>query len=207
MIPRLCYITDARRGTAGRPLRDVICQAAQGGVGLVVLRERNLPDAELGALLEALVPLRKSGLKLVASRRLDLARGYGLEGVHLAADAIPVREARAWLGPQALIGYSAHSGDEARQAAKEGASYVTLSPIYPTSSKPGAPGRGCAWLADATQDLDLPALALGGLTPGRTREVLEAGAWGVAAVAAIGAAPDVELAAREFRNALLENTR
>ncbi len=173
----------------------------------MVLRERSLGDAELGALLEKLLPLREQGLKLVISRRLDLVRAYGLDGVQLAADAIPLSEARAWLGPDALIGYSAHSGPEARLAEKEGASYVTLSPIYPTSSKPGAPGRGPAWLAGAIRGLSLPVLALGGLTPARTREVLEAGAWGIAAVAAIGAAPDVELAATEFRKTILENTK
>ena len=206
MIPRLCYITDGRRGTGGRPLAEVIQQAARGGVELVILRERTLPGGEYGALIEALLPLREQGLLLAISRRLDLARAYGLDGVHLAADAVPVREARAWLGPDALIGYSAHSAPEARAARAEGASYVTLSPIYPTSSKPGSPGRGRAWLAESTRGLGVPVLALGGLTPARTHEVLEAGAWGIAAVAAIGAAADVGQASREFRKALLENT-
>jgi len=172
----------------------------------VVVRERSLPDAALGALLGRLQPLRAAGLRLVVSRRLDLARAYGLDGVHLASDAIPICEARSWLGADALIGYSAHSGPEARHAEKEGASYVTLSPIYPTSSKPGVPGRGPTWLAEAVRGLRLPVLALGGLKPARAREVLEAGAWGIAAVEAIGAAPDVELAATEFRNAIAENT-
>ncbi len=207
MTPRLCYITDTRRGSAGRPLAEVIRRARQGGVELVILRERTLPDSELGALLETLLPLRERGLKLMISRRLDLARAYALDGVQLAADAVPVCEARAWLGPAALIGYSAHSGPEARRAEKEGASYVTLSPIYSTSSKPGAPAQGPAWLAEAVQGLGLPVLALGGLTPARTPEVLEAGAWGVAAISAIGAAPDVEGAAMEFWNAILENTQ
>ncbi len=207
MTPRLCYITDTRRGSAGRPLAEVVRQARQGGVELVIVRERTLPDRELGALLETLLPLRERGLKLMISRRLDLARAYALDGVQLAADAVAVCEARAWLGPAALIGYSAHSGPEARRAEKEGASYVTLSPIYSTSSKPGAPARGPAWLAEAVQGLGLPVLALGGLTPARTREVLEAGAWGVAAISAIGAAPDIEAAAMEFWNAILENTQ
>ncbi|MCH6563039.1 MAG: thiamine phosphate synthase [Myxococcales bacterium] len=84
---------------------------------------------------------------------------------------------------------------------------MMLSPIYPTSSKPGAPGRGLVWLAQAVRGLGVPVLALGGLTPARTCEVLQAGAWGVAAVTAIGAAADVELAATEFRNAILENSQ
>jgi thiamine-phosphate pyrophosphorylase len=127
-----------------------------------------------------------------------------MDGVHLAADAIPVAEARSWLGPEALIGYSAHSAGEARRVEQSGASYVTLSPIYPTGSKPGAPGRGESWLAEATSKLGIPALALGGLHPSRVPGVLGAGAWGVAAVSALGAAADIEAAAREFAAALLE---
>jgi len=183
----------------------VIRRLAQAGVDGVILRERSLPDDEVGLLLDALVPLRRRGLRLLVSRRLDLARAHGLDGVHLAADAIPVREARSWLGPDPLIGYSAHSGQEALRAAREGASYVTLSPIYTTDSKPGAAGRGPAWLTNQIKGLPIPALALGGIDATRIQEVQRAGAWGVAAVSALGAASDVEAAARGFQSALLEN--
>ena len=205
MIPRLCYITDAERGTGGRPLAEVLRRSARAGLGLVVLREPQLEGSEWEALLQEISPLREAGLRVVASRRLDVARACELDGVHLAADSVSVREARTWLGPDALIGYSAHSGGEACAAAAAGASYVTLSPIYQTGSKPGATGRGCAWLARELLELELPVLALGGMTPKRTPQVLEAGAWGVAAVSAIGAAPDVGAAVREFRHALKEN--
>ena len=206
MIPRLLYISDGERGSAGRPLLDVLERAVAGGLRAVVLRERRLSTAELAALIEATLPLRERGVRLLVSRRLDLARAYGLDGVHLAADAVPVARARAWLGPAALVGYSAHSGAEARRVADEGASYVTLSPIYATASKPGAPGRGLAWLLQATRDLQIPALALGGVTPARTEGMLKAGAWGVAAVSAIGASPDPAAAARAFGRVITEIT-
>ncbi|MEE9281629.1 MAG: thiamine phosphate synthase [Myxococcota bacterium] len=204
MIPRLCYMTDGERGTGGRPLAEVLGGAARGGVQLVVLREPRFEGDEWESLLEKIAPLRREGLKVVPSRRLDVARAWDLDGVHLAADAVDVRKARAWLGPQALIGYSAHSGAEGRRAAAAGASYVTLSPIYETDSKPGVAGRGCSWLEREAREAGLPVLALGGLTPQRTRDVLGAGAWGVAAISAIGAAPDVAAAAREFGNAVKE---
>jgi thiamine-phosphate pyrophosphorylase len=197
-------MTDGKRGTAGRPLVQVIREATRGGVGMVVIRERDLADAELGALLEELLPLRRKGVRLLISRRLDIARAYGLDGVHLASDAIPVREARSWLGPRAWIGYSAHSPEEARRVATEGSSYVTLSPIYPTGSKAGADPRGVDWLSTATRDLPIPALALGGVTPERVGEVLRAGAWGVAVVSAVGGAPNVEEAARRMARAVEE---
>jgi len=198
VIPRLCYMTDGERGTAGRAQLDVISAACRGGTGLVVIRERHWEAREFRALRDAVAPLRARGLLLLVSRRLDLARALALDGVQLGADAVPVREARAWLGPAACIGYSAHSGEEAARAAADGASFVTLSPIFATSSKPEAAPRGCTWLAAALRGLAVPALALGGVTPARAPEVLAAGAWGVAAVSAIGAAPDPERAAREF---------
>jgi thiamine-phosphate diphosphorylase len=171
---------------------------------MVVIRERSLSDGELGSLVEDLHPLGEEGVRLLISRRLDVARGYGLDGVHLAADAIPVREARRWLGPEAWIGYSAHSREEAMRVAEEGADYVTLSPIFATTSKPGAQPRGVDWLAEATRGLSVPVLALGGITADRVGSVVRAGAWGVAVVSAIGAAPDVEEAAREMKQALEE---
>lgn len=197
MIPRIFYVTDGERGSAGRAQHDVIRAAFDGGVEAVIVRER-----EPGPLLSLLEPLRTRGLRVLVSRRLDLARAYALDGVHLAADAVPVAEARAWLPPGTWIGYSAHSGAEARRVEGCGASYVTLSPIHATGSKPGARGRGTAWLRESLAGLGIPALALGGVTPGRAEEILQAGAWGVAAVSALGAAPDVGRAARAFREAI-----
>lgn len=204
MIPRLCFMSDGPRGTGGRPLLDVIEALWRGGVELVVLRERDWTGTLWTEAARRLEPARRQGLRVIASRRLDVARALGLDGVQLGRDAVAVREARAFLGPEALVGYSAHDGDEARRAAAEGASYVMLSPIYDTDSKPGATARGIDWLREASADLPIPAFALGGLTPSRVSEVLAAGASGVAAVSALGAAPDPEIAAREFRRAFAD---
>lgn len=171
---------------------------------MVVVRELSLPEAELRTLLGSVAELRGRGLRVLVSRRVDLVSELDLDGVHLARDATSVAEARRLLGPDAIIGYSAHEGAEARSAAESGASYVTLSPIYPTESKPGAPARGVGWLGDAVRGLDIPALALGGITPERTHAVRAAGAWGVATVSSLGAAPDVTAAARAFCVALAE---
>ena len=201
MIPRLCYITDVERGTAGRPLEWVIREAAAGGLDMVMLRDRGAPVEVWRRLCDALSAERRKGLRVVVSRRLDVARALRLDGVHLAADALPVGLARAWLGNEALLGYSAHSAEEALDAERAGASYVTLSPIYATGSKPGASGRGIDWLGKATCRTSLPVLALGGVTPPRAPSVLAAGAWGIAAIEAIGAASDVRGAAEAFRTA------
>jgi thiamine-phosphate diphosphorylase len=205
VIPRLVHITDEGRAAQGRSLADVVARAFAGGLQAVIVRERGLATGALSARLDALEPLRAQGLRVLVSRRLDLARSHGLDGVQLAADAVPVAQARAWLGPQVWIGYSAHSGAEARAAQEQGADYVTLSPIYATSSHPGAPARGPAWLGRELAELRIPALALGGITPERVPEVLAQGAWGVAAVSAIGAAADASAATRDFQRTIRES--
>jgi len=203
-LPRLWYVTDGTRGTGGRPLEGVIAAAARGGVGAVLLREFDRSGSEFESLLGVLAPLRARGLKLLASRRLDLALAYRLDGVQLTADAIPVARARAELGSHFWIGYSAHSIAEAAQAQAAGASYVTLSPVFASDSKPGTRPLGLDVLRAATRALDIPVLALGGVTPAQTRGILKAGAWGIAAVSALGAATDVESAARQFHRPLAE---
>jgi len=204
LIPRLGYWTDGVRGCAGRDPCDVIERLARGGVEFVVLRERDWSVGQWSECVARLAKARAAGLRLLAGRRLDLVRALGLDGVHLGAESVPVAEARAFLGAAAWIGYSAHSRAEAEQAAAQGATYVTLSPIFATGSKPSAAPRGCAWLREAAAGLAVPVLALGGVTAARVPELRRAGAAGVVAIAALGAAPDPEAAAREFRRALAD---
>jgi thiamine-phosphate pyrophosphorylase len=206
LIPRLGYWTDGPRGRAGRDQCQLIERLARGGVEFVVLREKDWSVHEWSDCAARLQKARAGGLRVLASRRLDLVRALGLDGVHLGAESVPVAMARAFLGPRALVGYSAHERAEAERAAADGASYVTLSPIFPTGSKPGAEARGCAWLREASAGLAVPVLALGGVTVGRVAELRRAGAHGVVAIEALGAAPDPEAAAREFRRALADES-
>ncbi len=204
MIPRLSYWSDGARGRGGRDQIDVIERLARGGVEMVVLRERDWTGRDWSDCAARLAKARANGLLVLASRRLDVARALELDGVHLGAESVTVAEARAFLGPRACLGYSAHDADEARRAADAGADYVTLSPIFATDSHPDREPRGCDWLAAAAAALPVPVLALGGVTAARVGAVRAAGAWGVVAVSALGAAADPEAAAREFRRALAD---
>ncbi len=199
-------MTDGKRGSGGRKLANVIKAAVDGGVQMVVIRERERSTAKLAELIQEVIPLRRAGTKLLISRRADLALAFGLDGVHLGGDAAPIAEVRRQLGPGAWIGYSAHEGAEAKRAADDGADYVTLSPIYTTASKPGVAARGLEWLRQSCRLLDIPVLALGGVTLERVPELIRAGASGVAVVSAIGAAPDVRTAAENFNLTILEQT-
>jgi thiamine-phosphate pyrophosphorylase len=194
-------VTD-RLATRGRDLAEVVEEAVAGGVGLVQVRERDLPEADVAALLERLLAgLRGSGARLVVNGRPALARALGA-GLHLPAAAPPA------VPRVAFTGRSVHDEDEARRAGAEGVSYVVAGPIFPTGSKPGHPGAGPALIARLARVLaSTPIFAIGGLAPHRVGAVLDAGAHGIAVRSAILGAAEPARAARAFAEALTGRAR
>ena len=175
---RLILFTD--RGQAVRPLVDVVGAAVEGGARLVVLREKDLPDGRRVGLARQLRELVASA----GGRVLCAGRRPGPDGQHLAAaDLFP--DAR----PDGLVGRSCHDDGELVRAADEGADYATLSPVFPTSSKPGyGPALGAGVFA---RPAPLPVYALGGVnTPERAYACVAAGAAGVAVMGAVMRAAD-----------------
>ena len=186
------YLITDRMQTAGRALPAVVADALRGGLRAVQLREKNLAAAQLFEIAVELRQLtREYGAKLLVNDRVDVALAAGADGVHLGKGGLPVREARRILGSERLIGYSAHSADEALQAQRDGADFVTLGPVYHTPSKAqyGEP-LGLSALSEAVRVVAIPVFALGGVKHSSVAEVLSAGAHGVALISAIMAAPN-----------------
>lgn len=180
---KLLVLTD-RTLTGGRALIDVVRAAVAGGAERVVLREKDLPRDErevLARALRAFVPVL-----LVAS---DLT--IEADGVHLAASDQVLRPG----GDRAVVGRSCHSAAELAAAAAEGCDYATLSPIFPSASKPG---YGPALGVGALRDAPLPVYALGGVDPTNARTCVEAGAAGVAVMGYVMRAADPALAVQEL---------
>jgi len=181
---RLLIVTD--RHQAAAPLAEIADEAVRAGARWIWLRDRDLPGAERRALAAALLAImRPAGAKLMIGAGigadLELAADVGADGVHLASDAsaASIAAARARLGGGAIIGVSAHAGSDLASAQAAGADYATLSPIFATASKPGyGPALGVAALARAARH-EIPVLALGGITPARAGECLDAGAAGI----------------------------
>jgi len=203
---RLLLVTD--RHQAAAPLDEIVGEAVAAGVRWVWLRDRDLPAPERRALaLRLLAVVRAGDARLTFGADIELAAEIAADGVQLPAESIfgacPYRRtgdhpgsgpgqafagtraaaiapARARLGPHALIGVSAHDAADVAAAAASGADYATLSPIFPTASKPGyGPALGVAALGGAARHA-LPVLALGGITPVHADECLRAGAAGIA---------------------------
>lgn len=190
-------VTD-RQETRGRDLVDVVEAAVVGGVGVVQVRERDLPEAEVEVLLRRILDrLVGMPVRLLVNGHPALARRLDI-GLHLPASALPPGPPRP-----SLVGRAVHDANEARQALAESVSYVVVGPVFPTASKPGHPGVGLATLARLARIVALvPVFAIGGLTPERVPLVREAGAHGVAVRSAILGSLDPARAARAFAEVL-----
>lgn len=196
-LSRLMLVTD-RLETRGRDLVDVVEAAVAGGVGLVQVRERDLPQAEVEALLRRMLE------RLRGTRAQLLVNGHPALGLLLDVGLhLPASASRPTPPGLTFHGRAAHDEAEARQALSEAASYVVVGPVFATGSKPGHPGAGLATLGRLSRLVaPTPVYAIGGLTPGRVASVVSAGAYGVAVRSAILGAPDPERAARAFAEAL-----
>ena len=178
----LLAVTD-RHGHA-RPLAETVRAVLAGGGRWVWFRDRDLPNEERLALGQAVAAeVRTAGGFLTVGGDIALARTLGADGVHLPMGALA--DARGRAGGALLLGVSAHSLSDVAAAAEAGADYVTLSPIFPTASKPGyGPALGPETIA-AARDHGLPVIALGGLGEGTLPTCHEAGAAGFAVMGTV----------------------
>lgn len=193
-------ITDRLSLPPERLLLDTLEQALDGGVRAVQLREKDLSAKDLFELAVKIRALtRRYDARLLINDRIDVALAVDADGVHLAHNSLPVALARELLGPHKLIGVSTHQLDEIHTAARNGADFLTFSPIYQTPSKIAyGPPQGLERLRHACQISSLPIFALGGIRLDRIHEVRAAGAHGAAVISAIFSAADPSGAARVF---------
>ncbi|MDE2847964.1 MAG: thiamine phosphate synthase [Gemmatimonadota bacterium] len=204
MVDFRFYLIGDRTRCAGRSLASALVQACRAGVRAVQIREKDLKTPDLLALTrEVKAELGSLRPVLMVNGNLEVAAACGAQGVHLPESGVPVREAREALSPGTLIGRSTHGTESARAAEAEGADFVTFGPVYDTPSKARyGPPMGLRALAEAAGSVTIPVFALGGVTPGRTRACLEAGAYGVAAISAVLSQPDIPVAVKKFEKAL-----
>ena len=162
------------------------------GAPLVQVRTKSGTDRARWRLAAAVVGrCHAAGARCLVNDRADIAAAVGADGVHLGEDDLPVAAVRAVLGPAALVGATCRDPESARRAEAEGASYVGVGPAYATTTKAGLPAAlGPAGIARVAAAVDVPVIAIGGVTPERVAALLDAGAHGVAAAAAVFAAPD-----------------
>ena len=176
--------------------RDVM--TALGPRGAVHLRARYLTAAQLYAIALALGDAQEStGCWLVVNERLDIALAARTHAAQLTTRSITVADARI-VASELPLGASVHSAEEAEAAERDGANWVVAGHVYPTRSHAGMPGRGAALVAEIVARSRLPCIAIGGVRPEHVGTLRDAGAYGVAAITGIWAAPSARAAATDY---------
>lgn len=205
------YLVTQEDLSADRTTAEIVDAAIAGGVDVVQVREKHRSAADQLAIARELRdPTAAADVTLVVNDRIDVAVAAGADGVHLGDDDLPVAEARDQLGEGAIIGRSVSTVDNALTAEENGADYLGVGAVYATSSKDvdeDEQAIGIDALAEIADAVEIPIVGIGGITPDRAADVVEAGAAGVAVISAITAADDPESATRALAEAVTEGKR
>ncbi len=169
-----------------------------GDRGAIHVRARWLPDRRLLEITQSLVErASENGCLVVVNDRVDVALAGGARAVQLTSRSVGVKDARA-MGPALRFGCSVHSPPEARDAGLFGADWCVAGHVFSSGSHSDEPGRGTGFLRDCVDGSEIPVIAIGGVTAGRVREAVEAGAHGVASISGIWDAPNPGEAAGRY---------
>jgi len=200
----LCVITD--ENLSGLRHHEVAEQSLRGGTPMIQLRDK---ERDLRYLYDEAVAIRRlcreHAALFIVNDRLDLGLAVEADGVHLGQEDLPARLARPLLRPGMLLGISTHSIEEARAAQASGADYIGFGPVFPTGTKTGTrPLVGLDGIRKVKAAVEIPVVAIGGITLEQVSAVIEAGADGVAIISAIVGSGEITAASRQFLARILE---
>ena len=199
--PCLCLVTDRKRTKSGDAAATVAA-SLDGGVGMVQLREKDMPPFELLRLARRLRLVTRGRALLVVNDRVDVAMLSGADGVQLGETALDVADVRKLVGPDMLIGRSVHSEVGAVDAECQGADFLVLGTVFETASHPDGRVGGLDLVREVTEAVGIPVLGIGGITPANAASVMEAGASGAAVITAITMSDDPRTAASDLSAAI-----
>lgn len=194
----LYVIADSSLSSGKITLRDKVEQAIQGGARIVQIRDKR-PTPDIEAIQNIALLCEQHNIPLLINDNIDLAIQVGADGVHLGQSDAHLREARQRLGDAAIIGITCHDDlSLAKQAAAEGANYVAFGRFFPSQTKPEAPPADIKILQQARQELQIPIVAIGGITPDNGDSLIHAGADMLAVIHGVLGQSDIFAAAIKF---------
>ena len=202
----LYVVTDSNL-SLGRSHEEVATQAIAGGADALQYRDKDASDKQrhhTALKLQALAS--RAGVLFIVNDSVDIALTADTDGVHLGQDDLPADAARRLLGPHRVLGVSVEDPEQAEKAARDGADYVAIGPIYPASLAKSDAGIeiGPEPIAELRRHTRLPIVAIGGIKHHHVADVIRAGADGIAVISAIVSAPDIAQAAREMKRLIRE---
>ncbi len=183
---------------------DGVTRLVAAGVDIIQLRDKQLNDRTLVQRARALVAAtRGTATRAIINDRPDIAWLAGADGVHVGQDELSVKDARSLLGPEAWIGVSTHSVDQAERAELDGATYVGVGPVFPSATKAFDRFVGLELVGQVAQRIRLPAFCIGGIHAQNLPEVLAAGGRRIAVSSAVWQAAQPDQAARQLKQQIL----
>jgi thiamine-phosphate pyrophosphorylase len=198
---RLYFVCDAR--PHGEDPEALLRAALSGGIDIVQLREKQLGRSEIERAASTFRRVCDTYSALfIVNDDPDLARGCDADGVHIGQDDGSVEEARAILGPDAIIGLSTHSKEQIDTAADVFPDHISVGPIWETPTKAGRPAVGLDLVSHAAEHATLPFFGIGGIDATNAEQVVRAGARRLCVVRAIRDAANPTVAAEELRHSV-----
>ena len=203
LLPSPLYAILDASVAGGRSVVDLLDQVLAGGGRLVQLREKTMPAVELLPVARRLARrCREAGALFIVNDRADIAVAADAGGLHVGQDDMPARDARSLLRPGMVLGVSTHDEAQARAAVADGADYVAVGSIFPTTSRAGFQLVGRELIRRVRPVVPVPLVAIGGITLDNAAEVMRAGADGVAVISAICGQRDPKSATRALLDRL-----
>ena len=196
---RLYAVTD-RSWLGNETLYEQVEKALKGGATMVQLREKELDEEAFRQEAEEILKLcRKYQVPFIVNDNVELAKSIGADGVHIGQSDMELARARELLGPNAIIGVTAKTVEQAKAAEAGGADYLGSGAVFGSSTKLDAKPMDHALLQEICESVRIPVVAIGGITADNVTALSGRGMAGVAVVSGIFACPDIEAGTRKLR--------
>ena len=194
------YLVTDRRNKTDEEFLNIIEEAIKGGTTIVQLREKTASTKEFYDLaLKVKEITSKYGVPLLINDRIDIALAVDSEGVHIGQDDMPADIAREIIGDDKILGVSASTVEEAKKAEIDSADYIGSGAVFPTATKDDADSVSKEELKEIVDSIDIPVVAIGGITVENAHTLKGSGIAGFSVVSAIMSAEDPKEASEKLK--------
>lgn len=195
----LLYAVTDRAWVGEQTLYAQVEEALKGGVSCVQLREKDLDEKEFLREARDICKLcHRYGIPFIVNDNVDIAVACGADGIHVGQEDMAADEVRRLAGEEMILGVSVHTVEEARRAVADGADYLGLGAVFPTTTKTDVEQMPNSLLREICGAVDVPVVAIGGINRDNIKSLSGSGVDGVALVSAIFSATDIEKTCREL---------
>ena len=193
------YLVTDKRNKADEEFLEIIEEAIKGGTTVVQIREKEGETLDFYNLaLKVKEITSKYNVPLIVNDRIDVALAIKSEGVHIGQTDMPADVVRSLIGDEMILGVSASTVKEARKAEKDGADYIGTGAVFPTATKDDAPSITKDDLKEVTGSINIPTVAIGGITLENASELAGTGISGISVVSAIMNSEDPKTASENL---------